>query len=167
MRKVILIHSVAFIALAFFLILIKLNILSMTESSLLIKAAMVHGLLGVYLSINENSKIFVVLFTGIFITGIVFYTLENFRFFAPQNIVAPSFFIWLGISGIMLFIQNPKNISFLFSGILLTTTSILLLTVLKKSAFLIIINSYLLLIFDFWFLFVFTFGLVILGRKKE
>ncbi|HED36754.1 MAG TPA: hypothetical protein ENI76_00685 [Ignavibacteria bacterium] len=117
-------YLLTFIVFAIFLKL--LGIIDFANSEILGYALIFYGISSVYLSLEENYKLF--LFTGTiaFLIGVVLFLINYFSFYHLSAIIVPALLFILGISFLMLFINDKSYIIGLLLFIIFSIIGLLL-----------------------------------------
>jgi hypothetical protein len=79
----------------------------------------IYGIVAVYFSFNTNRKAFLFFSTAVFMTGVLFYVLENFNIFNSVSLILPAIIFILGSCFIILYLENFSNKIFLYVAITL------------------------------------------------
>ncbi len=107
----------------FFLLLLAMmlklfGIVYFDNYELLAYTFMLYGLSTVFVSMGLNKKIRLFFGSASFFTGIVFFMIENFDIINPSVLVFPSVLFIIGLSCLMLFIDNTSDTALILVSII-------------------------------------------------
>ncbi len=95
-------------------------------------ALLLQGLASVHLSLKTNRRDFLFLFTVVFLIGIILITSSYFEIIESRGLVFSSILFITGSGLLILFIDNPVEKKFLYSGVTLVLTGIASVTFLME-----------------------------------
>lgn len=108
------------------------------------------GLTGTALSLGARNRVLLFISTSVFLTAVLFFTIENFVIQNQDLLTIPTILFISGAGFVMLFIDNTKAKAFLHSGLLLIVFSMLMIFVLGTGPLIAYVNRLSLYILDFW-----------------
>lgn len=156
---------VIIIGIAYSLTLIGL--IKISGTGLFSYALPVYGIVAVYYSFNTNRKAFLFFSTAVFMTGVLFYVLENFYMLNSTPIILPAIIFILGSCFIILYLENFSNKIFLYSAVTLIffSTALILLSrfFFVRSALTALGDVFL----DYYPVLIIIIGIMILTKKKK
>lgn len=76
-----------------------------------------YGIASVFFSINTEERGLILLGTVVFITGVIFLAITNYEMLTLNILLLSGLFTAVGAGLLMLYIENPKEKTFLFTGI--------------------------------------------------
>lgn len=142
--------------------LLRIGIIQILAFSLILQ-----GLFSASLSLNNNRRDLLFLFTVMFMIGIIFVTKSFFNIRETREIVFTSILFISGGALLILFIDNAKEKVFILSGIVFMLAGYLSITLFRSWGILKFANSLAKAAEDFWAVLLITWGLILfLNRKK-
>ncbi len=118
----ILTYSLSFILLA--LIFKFLGLINLANEEILSYTFIFYGISSVYISFGKNNKLRLFVGTTVFLVGIIFFIFNYFEIFYSTKIIFPSALLILGISSLMLYIDNIKDKVVLYISLILILAGI-------------------------------------------
>lgn len=112
----ILTYSLSFLILA--LIFKFLGVINLANEEILSYTFIFYGLSSVYASMGKNKKLRLFIGSVVFLIGIIFFVMIYFDIFYSSKIIFPSTLLILGISSLMLFLDNTKDKAVLFISLI-------------------------------------------------
>lgn len=143
------------------------SILNTPVTELVSYVFILYGIVTVYFSIGTGYRGRLLFSSIIFLTGIMMYVINNYEILRPSSAVFVSVLFIAGTSSVILFIDNPKEKLFLYSGVLLLTISSSAIVFFKESEIIKTANSLSNLVLDYWPVFLLLFGVNILLMRKR
>lgn len=95
-----------------------LKIISLPILLILGAALILYAVPSLYTSMEKGKRLQIILSTIIFFTGIILIIIKTYEVLDPLKVVFPSLVFVTGIIFILLFIENPKEKPFLYTGII-------------------------------------------------
>lgn len=114
------------------LLLQSIKVLEDDMSLTLGSAFLLQGLASVHLSFKTNRRDFLFLFTVVFLIGIILITSSYFEIIESRGLVFSSILFIAGSGLLILFIDNPVEKKFLYTGVTLVLTGIASVTFLME-----------------------------------
>lgn len=108
------------------------------------------GLVGTALTLGAGNRALLFISTAVFLIAVLFFTTENFVIQNQDLLTIPAILFISGAGFVMLFIDNTKAKSFLYSGLLLVVFSLLMIFVLGSGSLISYVNRLSIYILDFW-----------------
>jgi len=111
----ILTYTFSFLILAVFFKLIGL--LNINNEEILAYTFVFYGISSVYLSLGKNKKFRLFLGTVVFLTGIIFFILNNFDIINPSRMIFPAIILTAGTGFLMLYIDDTNDKGILYASV--------------------------------------------------
>ena len=96
-----------------------IGLLHIENEELLAYTFVFYGISSVYLSMGQDKKFRVFLGTVVFLTGIVFFIINNFDIISLTKIILPSIILILGAGCFMLYMDNTNDKAILYVSLFL------------------------------------------------
>lgn len=160
----ILIYTVSFLVLALFFNIV--GIINLDNYEILAYTFIFYGLATVYLSMGNNKKLQVFLGSAVFLIGIDFMVISNFDIFNSSGIIFPSTLLILGISSLILYLDNTEDRAIFFVSLIFILFGLIYSISVGSLGVISFLKSLIALVKDYWIVPVIAFIVfVLLGRK--
>ncbi len=125
------------------------------------------GFAGVALSFGGNSKSTIFLGSSSFFWGIIKYVISNYEILNSSKILLPAILFILGGSLLILFLDSPREFSFLLASLMNIGFGIYFTLNFPEGFIFDLINGTAYYLFGFWPFFLVVLGVLVLTRKSE
>jgi hypothetical protein len=152
----------------FLVALIILNITGLTaiDSKELVGYCLIfYGIATVYTSFGRENKILIFIGSVIFLSGIVISLPAHFDFIRPLNIFIPSSILIAGISLFIVYVDDTKNKTILFSSLILLIAGIIFILAARQIQVVIFGESILKIIEVYWLVLLVISGITIILKR--
>ncbi|MCL5030418.1 MAG: hypothetical protein M1480_15510 [Bacteroidetes bacterium] len=95
-----------------------LGVINLANEEILSYTFIFYGLSSVYASMGKGKKLRLFIGTAVFLIGIILFIMIYFDMFYSPKIIFPSTLLILGISSLMLFLDNTKDKAVLFISLI-------------------------------------------------
>ncbi len=166
-RYEIIIFSVLLVLTGTLILLEELSLLDITIKEILIMDLFAFGALNIYIGLERGSRSLIIFSTSSFLVGVFLFILNNYEI---TNNASMYIFALLFISAtnfLMLFLENPKSVSFFFSAILIYIVAVFSITILHDNYITYLANGFVKMLLDYWPLFLLFLGINILNEAKK
>lgn len=161
------ISGLVFILSGIVLLLQSIKVLEDDMSRAVGTAFLLQGLASVYLSFKTGRRDFLFLFTVVFLIGIILITSSYFEIIESRGLVFSSILFIAGAGFFILFVDNPPEKKFLYTGVILALSGIASITFLRELGIAGLANKLGNAAEDFWPVILTLAGLVLfLNRNK-
>lgn len=143
------------------------SIVSISPDILLGSAFILFGLPSAYISFNDNRRDLLLLSTVLFMMGIIFLVKSNYEIINTRGIVFTSILFIGGTTFLVLFIDNTKEKTFLYTSFVLLALGFFSITLLREMGILDYANKIADLAEDFWPVVLIVFGLNIFWNRNK
>ncbi len=161
----ILTYSLSFLILA--MLFKMLRIIDLGNEEILAYTFIFYGISSVYVSMGMNKRLRLFIGTVVFLIGIIFFVLVYFDIFYSSKIIFPSALLILGISSLMLFLDNTDDKAILFISLIF----ILLGIVYSASIGMMRLGSFLFsfyhIILKYWIIILITVIIVVIVKRED
>ena len=159
--------GISLIIIGIFYLLRFFSIINAPITELISYVFILYGVVTVYFSLGTGYRGRLFFASVVFLSGVMMYVINNYEILRPSSAIFASILFITGSSFIILFIDNTKEKTFLFSGILLLAVSYSAITVFNDLGIVKTANGLSNLVLDFWPVFLFLFGINILIMRKR
>ncbi|MBN1300158.1 MAG: hypothetical protein JW995_02995 [Melioribacteraceae bacterium] len=159
--------STGLIILGLLNILSETGVLNFELNTLIIHLFLFYGLIIVMTTIGRNSRGLLFIGAQIFIAGIAMLMTEKFEILNSVKILFPSVLFSFGAGFVMLYIDNPKEKTFLIIASLLMLISIFAMLFLSNSGIILSAGRVINILLAFWPVILSMMGITLLVNKNE
>jgi len=140
--------------------------IGVTQLDVITAAMVLIGFMGAFFSIGTIRKGAIFVSSVLFLTGVALITAQHIEIISARQMVFPSAFIIAGLSFLMLFIDEPKNLAFLISSLFMLASGLALVYFRKSFGAISFTNDLGYSLMKFWPVYILIAGSVYLLRKK-
>ncbi|MAT59684.1 MAG: hypothetical protein K8F60_11270 [Melioribacteraceae bacterium] len=166
-RNEIIIFSVLLVITGLLILLSEFNVVNITIEEILTMDISAFGILTVYIGFERGSRALISIASTSFMTGIFLFILNNYEIFTNANIYTFALLFIAATNFFLLFIDNPKSSSFLFSSILIYIAAVFSITWLEESYIVYLSNGLIKMVISYWPLFLLFFGINLVVDSKK
>lgn len=159
--------GISLIIIGIFYLLRFLTIINAPITELISYVFILYGIVTVYFSLGTGFRGRLFFASIVFLSGVMMYVINNYEILKPSSAIFASILFITGSSFVILFIDNTKEKTFLYSGLLLLIISYSAATVFKNYEIIKAANSLSNLVLDYWPVFLLLFGINILIMRKR
>lgn len=149
------------------LVLKFFGVLFISGSEILSYGLIFFGISSVYISFGNRQKYSLFLGSVIFLAGLLIFFVERFFIFWNVPILLSASAFIIGISFLMLFLDELKNKTYLFIGTFFISVGFLFTIILGHISLLLFIESIFDVIINYWLVVLIVLGILILIRWEE
>lgn len=164
-------HSLLSYALSFLLLAYAIKLLGFVDFStleILAYTFIFYGVSQVYLSMGNDKKLALFLGSAIFLLGVEFFLLDNFDITSTSSIIFPSALLILGISSLMLFLDNTGDKAIMFISLIFILLGIIYSTNVGSMRFGNFFTALFQLFSRYWLIFVLSLVIIFfISREKK
>ncbi len=164
-------HSILSYALSFLLLAYVIKLLGFIDFSTLEIFAytfIFYGISQVYLSMGNDKKLALFVGSAIFLLGVEFFLIDNFDINSTSSIIFPSALLILGISSLMLFLDNTSDKAIMFISLIFILLGIIYSTNVGSMRFGNFFDALFQLFTRYWLIFILALVIIfIISREKK
>lgn len=144
-----------------------LKIISLPILLILGVALILYSVPMLYTSMEKGKRLQIILSAIIFFTGIILIIIKTYEVLDPLKVVFPSLVFVTGIIFILLFIENPKEKPFLYTGIFTAALGLISVAAYGHFALFYFADRIISFLSGYWHIILITAGIVLLINKNK
>lgn len=166
-RNEIIIFSVLLVFTGILILLSELNVVNVTIDEILAMDISAFGILTVFIGFERGSRSLISIASTSFMIGVFLFILNNYEIFTNINIYTFALLFITATNFFLLFIDNPKSSSLLFSSILIYIAAVFSITFLEDSYIVYLSNGLIKMVISYWPLFILFVGINLVVDSKR